>query len=305
MGIPRAVSGFLLLALASCGGVTDGFIDDTSPERVTVSSQPSSVPGVPGPPVPFDVPEGVSAELVRTFDGDSFMARVAGEEVEVRMIGVNAPEGSECAGDLAKDAARELLESGPLTLVTDPNTDEFDRFGRALRFVYAGDLFVNFELVRTGLAVSLQSGHSLEPEFENLEERAFQSGFGMFGIEVCGTSSSTGRIVIDAVEWDPPGRDADNPNGEFVVLANTGDGRIDLSGWEIRDESSQHRFTFPRGAGLDEGDRLVVRSGCGTDVFDEYFFCADDPVWSNGGDTVYLLDDVGTVRDRLSYAGDF
>ena len=44
-----------------------------------------------GPPV-----EATPAEVLRLFDGDSFLAMVDGAEEEVRLIGINAPESGEC-----------------------------------------------------------------------------------------------------------------------------------------------------------------------------------------------------------------
>ena len=48
-------------------------------------------------------------------------------------------------------------------------------------------------------------------------------------------------IVIEIIEYDPPGLDAE---GEYVDLRNEKFVTIDITGWTLRDES-EAVFTFP------------------------------------------------------------
>jgi competence protein ComEC len=73
-----------------------------------------------------------------------------------------------------------------------------------------------------------------------------------------------------------------------------------MGGWIIRDASSVHRFEFPVGTSLEPGGSVVVFTGCTTRSAG-LAWCADGPVWNNGGDTVVVQTPEGTVVDRLRY----
>ena len=246
---------------------------------------------------------GESATVVRVLDGDSLVAAVDGEQVEVRLLGLNAPEGSECHGDAAKEALEELLASGPLTLVADD--ENTDRFGRVLRYIYADGEDVNLGLIRSGDANVVQGDHSRSDEFTRAADEAAAAGEGMWAPTACGNGLPPSDVTITDYRYNAPGRDADNPNGEWVRISNTGREPIELSSWLLRDESTQHRYRFPNGFTLDPGADVLVRSGCGEESLRELFWCAADPVWSNGGDTVILQLADGTVVDRVRYSGDY
>jgi len=247
-------------------------------------------------------PPGDSAMVVRVFDGDSFSAEVNGSTEEIRLLGINAPEGTACHGDTARDRLRQLLEPGDVVLVADGG-DKTDRFGRLLRTAYAAGVQVNATLVAEGHALALQNGDPGEAELVALGDEAYESRLGMWAESRCGDATATLRIV--EVQYDPPGRDFENANAEWVTVRNDGDEPIAIGGWLIRDESSSNRFEFPRGERIDPGEEITVRTGCGDDSGADRYWCADSAVWSNGGDTVILQTADGTVVDRLRYAGDF
>ncbi len=247
-------------------------------------------------------PPGDPATVVRVFDGDSMLVSLNGDDVEVRMLGINAPEGDECHGDEARDTLRQLVANNPVTLVTGgEDTDQFDRL---LRYVYSDGLNLNLALVANGDAVALQSGHEMEDEFVAVGDESYASGLGMWAGDACGADGEYEVEIVDYV-YDPSGRDTDNINGEWIAIANTGSDSIDIGSWKLRDESSRHRFVFPQGAMIEPGDELFVYSGCGSDTPSEFYWCAGDPVWSNGGDTVILQDSAGSVVDRDRFPGDF
>lgn len=96
----------------------------------------------------------VAAEVVQVSDGDTISVRISGEEYRLRYIGINAPElDSETQRSFAEQALelnRQLVAGETVQLFRD--TSETDRFDRLLRYVFIDDLFVNYELVRRGLA---------------------------------------------------------------------------------------------------------------------------------------------------------
>lgn len=299
----RAVTvvAIVLLATASCGGDSNG---DTA--RPAVSTTNGSVVG--GEPtsttaVSPDVPSsGDPGTVERVLDGDSLVVVNSAAGSEVRLAGINAPEADECFGDGARDLLEELAGE-EILLVAVPGEDDRDQFGRLLRNVWSGDMWLNLAMVEAGAALALQTGSADEPALVAAEDRAWEDGIGLWGTAVCGRFPDGMRITD--VRFDPPGRDFENATEEFVLVANEGDGTVDLSGWILRDESSTHRFVFPAGTELAAGDGFRIRSGCGESQGRDLYWCAEDAVWSNGGDTVILQTSTGTVVDRWKYPGDY
>lgn len=89
-------------------------------------------------------------------DGDTIDVSIDGITKRVRYIGIDTPETVdprkpvEYFGKEASVKNKELVEGKMVRLEKD--VSETDRYGRLLRFVYVGDLFVNAELVRLGYA---------------------------------------------------------------------------------------------------------------------------------------------------------
>ncbi len=104
------------------------------------------------PPVDTgDNPSGQeTAAVVQIIDGDTIDVRMNGDVYRVRYIGVNTPERDEPCYSDATAANRSLVQGQTVTLVRD--VSETDRYGRLLRYVYVGNLFVNAELVAQGWA---------------------------------------------------------------------------------------------------------------------------------------------------------
>lgn len=232
--------------------------------------------------------------VVRVLDGDSIVVEDRSGEQEVRLLGINTPERNECFDDEARTAAIGLIGE-----VVSLDGTEQDRFGRTLAYVFNADaVLVNRELVAGGHALALSNDHRLRDEFKLAEDEAFTAGLGRWGPDACGPPSD-GMLAITGLNADAPGNDAENPNGEWVEITNEGAAAVDVGGWVIRDESSQHRFVFPDAYMLAPGETVRILSGSGTGP--DLYWAAGDPVWSNDGDTAYLLDRSGNVRDRRRF----
>jgi len=275
-----------LLAAAGCTAAGDGTTPPPSSTSTTAASTavPSTTPAI---------------TLLDVFDGDTFLVSTEGAEEEVRLLGINAPEREECFGVQATGALEAALGAGALRLEA---LEERDQFGRLLAYAYAGEALLNLTLIEDGYALALHSEHLLLAEFLQADERAFAAGVGMWAADACGTPSSA-PVTLVGLEPDPPGPDEDDPNGEWVLLANLGDQDALLTGWLLRDESSQHRYRFRPGTLLRPGQQLRLHTGCGDDAPPDLYWCAGGPVWNNGGDTALLLDPRGNVAGRLGYSG--
>lgn len=110
--------------------------------------------------------DAVAFTVSYVFDGDTIEARersgeFAGttEDVRVRLIGIDTPEGRpepECGADAARDRLRDLLPEGS-TVWAVPDTELRDRYDRMLLYLWADDgTFVNEALVREGHAEALR-----------------------------------------------------------------------------------------------------------------------------------------------------
>lgn len=255
------------------------------------SGSSASAPADPGPD---------TVELLRVFDGDSFEVDQPGREV--RLLGVNAPERSECLGDEAASRLAAILSDTELTLAGPADTDQF---GRELRYVRAGDIDAGETLIGLGLAIATSDDHPRGEAYGTTETLAITGGLGMWADDACGGPSGA-SMTISALEFDAEGPDGDNPNGEWITIRNDGTRAVMLEGWGLRDESSRHRYEFPPGVALEPGASLTVFSGCGDDSLAsvvELYWCAQGAVWNNDGDTALLQDPAGNVVDREVYGG--
>jgi len=277
---------------------------DASNENAVEQQQDDPSDDVPGSSIALahpQVPDSIRlAEVVRLADGDSFDIRWtdSGESDEVRLLGLNAPEGDACYGDAARRMLAALVEDQELAV----ETIERDEFGRVLGNVWVGELFVNAAMVELGAALSLSDGGSHGALISESQAVAESQAAGLWSASSCAADPS-GQLAIADIEFNAPGPDNENKNGEWIEIINLGQSAQDMSDWSIRDESTRHRFFFPDDFELDAGASVLVYSGCGSDAASELYWCDDDPVWNNGGDTGFLVDPDGKFADSFAYNG--
>jgi micrococcal nuclease len=283
----------LLLPLAACDPGGSGTVVPTT--AVATSTTTSTVASTTTASVTGSI---VLREVV---DGDTIRVRIDGSEETVRLIGINAPEAGECLADTATIRLEELIADATIELESDRS--DRDRFGRLLRYVWVEDTLVNEALVADGLAIAVafEPDTAYQDRLAAAQAQAERAGVGIWDAAACGTAAGV-ALVIEHIEYDAPGDDAANLNGEWVEIVNTGDGEVDLTGWVLRDESSTHRYAFPAGTTLPSGARLRVYSGCGDDTADSLHWCVSgSAIWNNDGDTAFLLDGAGNVVTNRSY----
>ena len=90
------------------------------------------------------------AKVIRVIDGDTIEVDLNGKAYKVRYIGINSPEYDQPYGYEATQANSSLV-SGK-TVILEKDVSETDKYGRLLRYVFVGDLFVNAHLVKFGWA---------------------------------------------------------------------------------------------------------------------------------------------------------
>jgi micrococcal nuclease len=150
---------------------------------------PPARPEIPLPAIPEaacvppenPVEVGLVAKIV---DGDTIDVDLNGKVRRVRYIGVDAPEATiqvEPFGEEATALNRALVEGQAVLLVRD--VSEKDRFGRLLRYVFVGDLFVNYELVRQGFAqaATFPPDVACQETYRTAETEARENSLGLWG----------------------------------------------------------------------------------------------------------------------------
>jgi len=295
----------LAFATAACDSRPTPDVFDTS--TTTTTTQGPSEVSTTTPTLP-PLEDQVVASVGSVTDGDTITVTIDGVQSDLRLLGINAPEVSECWGPESTALLTRILDGRDVLLVS--GDEDTDAFGRLLRYVYLDDpegpIFVNAELVRMGYALGMSNGHEHESSFKTLEAAAFQSGLGMWGTFVCGDAEGVSAdrpvVRVSEVVFDPSGPDNENLSEEYVTIVNEGYGRVSLSGWVLRDESSTNRLTFPSGTVLAPGDSVTVVTGCDGGPPDAIRWC-NDGVWSNQGDTVIVSDTLGNAVIRYAYTG--
>ena len=98
------------------------------------------------------VPAQGALKVVKIYDGDTV---TMADGMKIRLLQIDAPElaEGECFAKESKAALVNLLaKKGTITLKADPASASYDRFGRALRYIFVGKLNVNLEMVKIGAA---------------------------------------------------------------------------------------------------------------------------------------------------------
>ncbi|HUP17280.1 MAG TPA: lamin tail domain-containing protein [Acidimicrobiia bacterium] len=229
----------------------------------------------------------VDVVVTSVADGDSFRAESSVGEIEVRLLGMNAPELDECHGQPAREALVDMIEGRTIGLATGPELDQFDR---VLARAVVNETYVNLQMVRDGHSLVVRGGGDDRAILLEAEEMARTSEIGMWAADVCGAVGPRAALEITNLNFDPPGPDDE----ESVTIINSGADPIDLAGFVLRDESSVNRFDFPPFTLAPGGELLVIR-GCGDGEESTIPWCTDQPIWNNDGDTALLLDEVGRI----------
>ena len=134
----------------------------------------------------------VVVEVASVTDGDTIRVLMPdGTNEPVRLIGIDAPEDGSLLDQEATDHLEELVLGKDVRMVVD--VSDRDRFGRLLRYLYVGDLFVNAEMVRAGLAIAkrYEPDTAMASVLEAAERGAESAALGLFSPEATTTVATT------------------------------------------------------------------------------------------------------------------
>lgn len=228
-------------------------------------------------------------------DGDTLWVARGDRSLNVRLVGINAPESGECLSGQATRTLRNLVQDGPVRLVRD--VSDVDQYGRALRYVRLADgRDAGAILVRRGLALARRDepDTSRAERYERIQARAEAAGRGLWAPDACGPVTTDADISV-TLHVDAHGDDNVNLNDEWVQFTNVAGRSVDMTGWQVADESASHRYTFGSLV-LRSGRSVTLFSGCGVDSGSARHWCNTySAVWNNDGDTVFLRDRTGNL----------
>lgn len=158
-----AILAAILFAILATSSTVLFFQSDTNVKKQT-KNQPAKVLSEKISEAAFSNDQLV--KVTRVIDGDTI--EIEGGQ-KVRYIGVDTPEtvhpdkSIQCFGIEASNKNKELVEGKSVKLEKD--VSETDKYGRLLRYVYIGNIFVNDYLVKEGFAYA--SSYPPDIRFQN------------------------------------------------------------------------------------------------------------------------------------------
>lgn len=176
-------------------------------------------------------------------------------------------------------------------------------------------------LVREGQVIpSYQKAEYAENAlYRRLSQAAAAKGIGIWDSDYCGDGPDADADLSVTVNWDAPGDDSVNVNGEYLKISNNGTTPVSLAGWWVRDSGTRaggtkvetrRGYIFPRGATVNAGDFIAVHVGKGdtSTATGRFFYQRSTPIFENVtgspvnlGDGGYLFDPDGDLRAWQQY----
>lgn len=226
----------------------------------TQSTSPSATPRGPQEGAEWTV------TVTRVIDGDTVEARFPNGEIDtLRLLGVDTPEttlnrvspeefesipdtmaGRDHLfnwGEKATEFATTTLQDKTVRIAVDPEADRRGSFGRLLVYIYFDESNLNKQLLTDGYARMYDSQFSKRAEFLDAEKTAQDNRVGLWDFDgptpsrTAATGSGDGDLVVSNIHEDATGNDHENLNDEYIEFKNTGDQRLDLTGWTVKDDA--------------------------------------------------------------------
>lgn len=303
------------------GEVTETANSDTDPAGSTSGSNSDS--------------EEVIVTVTDVVDGDTVDIRYEnGSKDTVRLVGVDTPEtygetnpdefegvpdieaGRECLRKEAEDSSEyttQRLDGEQIRLTFDENEGRRGSYGRLLAYVWLDGTEFNHQLVEGGYARVYDSSFTKRDQYYASEDGAQHQDTGVWRCQTVeqqtetptetgsDSRSSSSTVQVARVHADAAGDDHENENGEYVVFENTGGSALEMGGWTVSDEAD-HTYTVPSGFTLGAGEQVTLYTGSGDDSETELYWGSDAAIWNNGGDTIYVHDESGTLAEEHSYS---
>ena len=117
-----------------------------------------------------------TGKVIKITDGDTIVVLIEGnKQVKIRLEGIDCPESNQDFGNRAKQAVSDLCFGKEVVIQKSGE----DRYGRTLGYVFVGDVNVNKELLRQGLAWHYKQ-YNKDTELAALELEAQKKKIGLW-----------------------------------------------------------------------------------------------------------------------------
>jgi micrococcal nuclease len=197
--------GVPLEAIVAANNIADPALIQVGQELI-IPSAGATVTSLPkDTPVPAEKPAVTreTARVIQVIDGDTTEVETDGQRYTVRYIGMDTPERDEPFYVEATEANRQLVEGQVVEMEKD--VSETDRYGRLLRYVYIGDLMVNEELLRLGMAqvATFPPDVKFADRFLAVQQAAQADGVGLWAALAPLPPEPTATLPSPAVNCEP------------------------------------------------------------------------------------------------------
>ena len=132
--------------------------------------------------------------VVKVIDGDTFTVAMNGENVTVRLIGIDTPETVDprkpvqCFGKEASEKAKRTLSGTSVRIETDPSQGELDKYGRLLAYAFLGSgINVAEYMIAEGYGheYTYNLPYKYQTEFKAAEATAREQKRGLWADDTC------------------------------------------------------------------------------------------------------------------------
>ena len=207
-----------------------------SPKKVqpatTINTQQTQTPNAQTPTTNTNLQDTTTqtqtGTVVSITDGDTLRVNVNGTEMNIRLIGIDAPEINhptepiQCYSPEAKTALENLILNQEVTLEKDvSDKDQYDRF---LRYIWFGETLVNEYMTQNGFAFASKypPDTKYQVRIAAAEAAARSGGAGLWAVDTCdgnvytGTYKDLNKVVEPAVVPSPIKKGPDIPPPGYV-----------------------------------------------------------------------------------------
>ncbi len=281
------------------------------PTNAPEPAPPTDTP-IPPDPTATSVPAAPrtdgAAHVLQIVDGDTIEVEIDGTPYRVRYIGMDTPEQGMPFYDEATQANAALVANQDVWLEKD--VSETDQYSRLLRYVYVGDMMVNEELLRSGMAqvATYPPDVRYADRFLAVQQEAQAAGLGLWASQAVATPEPTqpveppaqgaANVVIKFIFYD--GVVSRVESDEYAEIVNQGGAPADLNGWRLNAGDAGQDFFFPSYV-LEPGQACRVYTNESHPESGGFSFGNGQALWNNKGECGYLYDAGGGLVSEYCY----
>lgn len=131
--------------------------------------------------------------VLRVIDGDTIVVNINGQQIHVRLIGVDSPELNDkrtqvaCLAQKAKEETEKLLNGQKVYLEKDSTQGDYDKYNRLLAYVFIGDTSFNKLMLEEGYAYeyTYRLPYKYQSEFKAAQNKARSDQKGLWNPDIC------------------------------------------------------------------------------------------------------------------------